>query len=66
MLSKSASIHGFLSQFHEKFKITGYNQSATGCGSQRRQCSCYSTKNLCKQHGPHPHIEYDFSEKHIH
>jgi len=23
---------------------TGYNQSVTGCGSQRRQCSCYSTK----------------------
>ena len=23
---------------------TGYNQSITGCGSQRRQCSCYSTK----------------------
>ena len=24
--------------------ITGYNQSVTGFGSQRRQCSCYSTK----------------------
>jgi len=24
--------------------ITGYNQSVTGCGSQRRQCSFYSTK----------------------
>jgi len=24
--------------------LTGYNQSITGCGSQRRQCSCYSTK----------------------
>jgi len=24
--------------------ITGYNQRVTGCGSQRRQCSCYSTK----------------------
>jgi len=24
--------------------ITGYNQSVTGCVSQRRQCSCYSTK----------------------
>ena len=24
--------------------LTGYNQSVTGCGSQRRQCSCYSTK----------------------
>jgi len=24
--------------------ITGYNQSVTGSGSQRRQCSCYSTK----------------------
>ena len=23
---------------------TGYNQSVTSCGSQRRQCSCYSTK----------------------
>ena len=23
---------------------TGYNQSVTGCGSQRKQCSCYSTK----------------------
>ena len=23
---------------------TGYNQSVTGCGSQRRQCSCYSMK----------------------
>jgi len=23
---------------------TGYNQSVRGCGSQRRQCSCYSTK----------------------
>ena len=23
---------------------TGYNQSVTDCGSQRRQCSCYSTK----------------------
>ena len=23
---------------------TGYNQSVTGCGSQRRQCICYSTK----------------------
>ena len=23
---------------------TGYNQSVTGCGSQRRQCSYYSTK----------------------
>jgi len=26
------------------YKITGYNQSFTGCGSQRKQCSCYSTK----------------------
>jgi len=25
--------------------ITGYNQSVTGCGSQRRQCICYSTKS---------------------
>ena len=24
--------------------IIGYNQGVTGCGSQRRQCSCYSTK----------------------
>ena len=24
--------------------LTGYNQSVTGCGSQRRQCSCYSMK----------------------
>jgi len=24
--------------------ITGYNQSVTGCGSQRRECSCYTTK----------------------
>jgi len=23
---------------------TGYNQSVTGCGFQRKQCSCYSTK----------------------
>jgi len=23
-------------------------------------------KNLCKQHDPHPHIEFDFVEKHIH
>jgi len=40
---------------------TGYNQSVTGCRSQRRQCSCYSTKT----HDPHPQIEYDFDEKHI-
>jgi len=25
-------------------RITGNNQSVIGCGSQRRQCSCYSTK----------------------
>ena len=25
--------------------ITGYNKSVTGCGSQRRQCRFYSTKN---------------------
>ena len=24
--------------------ITGYNQSVTSCGSQGKQCSCYSTK----------------------
>jgi len=24
--------------------VTGYNQSVTGCGSQQKQCSCYSTK----------------------
>ena len=24
--------------------VTGYNQSVTGCGSQRKQFSCYSTK----------------------
>jgi len=24
--------------------ISGYKQSVTGCGSQRRQCSCYSMK----------------------
>jgi len=45
---------------------TGFNQSVTGCGSQRRQCSCYSTKNSCKQHDPHPQIEFDFVVKHIH
>ena len=27
-----------------KAGITGYNQSVTGCGSQRKQCSCNSTK----------------------
>jgi len=44
-----------------KGTITGYNQSVTGCGSQRRHCSCYSTKTH-----PHPQIEHDFDEKHIH
>jgi len=34
---------------YTRFKIylhslTGYNQSITGCGSLRSQCSCYSTK----------------------
>ena len=28
--------------------LTGYNQSFTGCGSLRRQCSCYSTKTDIK------------------
>jgi len=28
----------------ESLENTGYNQSVTDCGSQRRQCSCYSTK----------------------
>jgi len=23
-------------------------------------------ENACKQHDPHPQIEYDFDEKHIH
>ena len=30
--------------FWNYFKFTGYNQSVTGCCSQRRQCSRYSTK----------------------
>jgi len=27
----------------EPCALTGYNQSVTGCGSQQRQCSCYSS-----------------------
>ena len=39
----------FWSYFYELYIncshiLTGYKQSVTGCGSQRRQCSCYSTK----------------------
>jgi len=51
---------------YESAGLTGYNQSVTGCGSQRRQCSCYTTKTHVKQHGPHPQIEFDFVEKRIH
>ena len=34
-------------------EITGYKQSVTGCGSQRRQCSCYSTKVVFFEHHTH-------------
>jgi len=42
----SACVAHFLSFFHHILlhKITGYKQRVTGCGSQRRQCSCYSMK----------------------
>jgi len=45
--------------------ITGYNQSVTGCGSQRRHV-VITQRNLCRQRDPHPQIEFDFVEKHIH
>jgi len=40
--------------------ITGYNQSVTGCGSQRRHVVVTQLRD------PNPQIEFDFVEKHIH
>jgi len=39
---QSANTHGE-TDYHNAIN-TGYNQSIRGCGFQRRQCSCYSTK----------------------
>jgi len=44
---------------------TGYNQSVTDCGSQRRHVVVTQQK-LILIADPHPQIEFDFVEKHIH
>ena len=43
------------------YKLTGYNQSVTGCGSQRRHV-VVTQRN---QRDLNPQIEFDFVEKHI-
>ena len=46
----AVNIEGIIFQLLKKLckisymQLTGYNQSITSCGSQRKQCSCYSTK----------------------
>jgi len=45
--------------------ITGYNQSVTGCGSQRRHV-VVTQREQRKQRDPHPQIEFDFDGKQIH
>jgi len=52
--------------FIKSLKFTGYNHSVTGCGSQRRHVVVTQQKNLSRQRDPHPQIEFDFVEKHIH
>jgi len=52
-MSRLRSIYNYISVIFKshsfntgwlRFIITGYKQSFTGCSSQRKQCSCYSTK----------------------
>jgi len=44
---------------------TGYNQSVTCCGSERRHV-VVTQRKLIKKHDPHPQIEFDFVEHHTH